>query len=205
MREQRVVGSDGVVRCPWGAAPADYQLYHDREWGRPTGEEVLVFERLCLDGFQSGLSWLTILRKRDAFRRAFAGFEPDILANFRPSDVERMLADPGIVRHRGKIEAAVDNARATVKLHQAGESLAALCWSFEPAPQRAPKDPGDVPGVTASSRALASELRRRGFRFVGPTTAYALMQALGLVNDHLRDCFVRPDVERERLAFSRPR
>jgi DNA-3-methyladenine glycosylase I len=202
--ERCSVGSDGLLRCPWGVSPVDYRTYHDREWGRPTGEEALVFERLCLEGFQSGLSWLTILHKREAFRRAFAGFHPEVLARFRESDVARLLRDPGIVRHRGKIQAALDNARLTMRLHEAGESLAAICWSFEPSVHPVPECREDVPAVTACSRGLAAELRRRGFRFVGPTTAYALMQALGLVNDHLRECFARPEVDRERAEFQRP-
>ena len=197
---------DGLRRCPWGQGPPEYRAYHDTEWGRPVGDEVRIYEKLCLEGFQSGLSWLTILRKREAFRRAFAGFDPDLVAAFDDDDVQRLLADAGIVRHRGKITAAVDNARAVRALHHEGRSLAAVVWSYEPDPAGAPVPVAmdELPAKTPASTALSKELRRLGFRFVGPTTAYAAMQSLGLVNDHLRDCHVRAAVDIERLAFVRP-
>ena len=167
-------------------------------------DEVRIFEKLCLEAFQSGLSWLTILRKRDGFRRAFAGFDIATLAAFGPDDVERLLADAGIVRHRGKIEAAIAGARAALEVQATEGSLAALVWRHEPAAMRGPRALADIPASTPESTALSKELRRRGFRFVGPTTVYAAMQALGVVNDHLEDCFVRPAVDEERATLMRP-
>jgi DNA-3-methyladenine glycosylase I len=185
------------VRC-WRTADADYLRYHDEEWGRPVRDEHGIYERLCLEGFQSGLSWLTILRKRPAFRRAFAGFDPERVARFDEGDVERLLEDAGIVRHRGKIEAAIANARATVALRPSGESLPELFWAHRPVAQPAPRTREDWPAQTVESAALARRLRQAGFGFVGPTTVYAAMQACGVVNDHLASCFVRDDVERAR-------
>jgi DNA-3-methyladenine glycosylase I len=182
-------------RCPWALSSPDYLAYHDEEWGRPVRDDRGLYERMVLEGFQSGLSWLTILRKRESFRAAFANFEIDAVAGFGERDVERLLADAGIVRHRGKIEAAIANARAAAAIHDAGESLAELIWSYAPPRRRAPRTLDDVPAVTPESTALAKELKRRGFRFVGPTTAYATMQACGLVNDHLEGCRVRAEVE----------
>jgi DNA-3-methyladenine glycosylase I len=174
-------------RCPWGASTPDYVAYHDDEWGKPVRDDQGLYERLCLEAFQSGLSWLTILRKREAFRAAFAGFEPARVAAFGDEDVARLMADAGIVRNRMKIDAAIANARATLEL----DSLADLLWSFAPPERPAPRTLADVPAVTPESTAMAKELKRRGFRFVGPTTAYALMQACGLVNDHLDGCLAR--------------
>jgi DNA-3-methyladenine glycosylase I len=189
-------GSDGLKRCSWGASTPDYARYHDEEWGRPVRDDRGLYERLVLEGFQSGLSWLTILRKRDNFRAAFADFEIEAVAAFDGRDVERLLGDAGIVRHRGKIEAAIANAVAARALHEAGESLSELIWSHAPSGRRpAPRSFADLPAVTPESTALAKELKRRGFRFVGPTTAYAAMQACGLVNDHLAGCWVRAEVE----------
>jgi DNA-3-methyladenine glycosylase I len=188
-----VRGADGRRRCGWCTSAPDYEAYHDHEWGRPVLDDVRLYEKLCLEGFQSGLSWLTILRKREGFRRAFAGFDPQAVASFGAADVERLLADASIVRHRGKIEAAIANAGATVRVQEARGSLAALVWSFAPS-RRARAIPellGELPATTAESTALSKELKRFGFRFIGPTTAYAAMQSLGLVNDHLRGCHVR--------------
>jgi DNA-3-methyladenine glycosylase I len=200
-----VVGDDGRARCPWAAGSPEYRAYHDDEWGRPVTGNAALYERLCLEGFQSGLSWLTILRKRDAFRAAFAGFDPSAVAAFGPADVERLLADAAIVRHRGKIEAAVANARATLAVIDAEGSLAALVWRFEPdPPPAAPASLADIPTSTPASVALARELRRRGFRFVGPTTVYATMQAVGVVDDHLAGCHTREVVESARAALARP-
>ncbi|HWC37585.1 MAG TPA: DNA-3-methyladenine glycosylase I [Acidimicrobiales bacterium] len=196
---------DGVSRCPWGVAPAEYRAYHDREWGRPVTDEVRIFEKLCLEGFQSGLSWLTILRKREAFRRAFAGFDIPTVARFGRRDVERLLADAGIVRNRGKIEAAIGNARAVRELQADGDSLAGLVWRYEPASGPAPRTLDDIVASSPESSALSKELRRRGLRFVGPTTVYASMQSLGLVNDHLRGCHARRPIEEARRALVRPR
>ena len=192
---------DGAaVRC-WPTSDPLYIAYHDEEWGRPVGDEHRLLERLCLEGFQSGLSWLTILRKRENFRAAFCGFDPERVARFGDRDVERLLADAGIVRNRAKIAATIANARATAALHEAGETLDALLWSFAPdVPPPAPRSLHDMPAVTPESTALARELKRRGFRFVGPTTAYALMQATGIVNDHVAGCVVRAAVEADRVA-----
>jgi DNA-3-methyladenine glycosylase I len=187
-----VAGPDGLLRCPWGDSADDYREYHDTEWGRPVHGEDPLFERICLEAFQSGLSWITILRRREGFRAAFAGFRIAEVARFTEQDAARLLADPGIIRNRAKIEASISNARAAEAL--AG-GLDALIWKFAGDPERpAPRTPADVPAVTAESTALAKELKRSGFRFVGPTTAYALMQACGLVNDHLADCHVRSAV-----------
>jgi len=189
-------GEDGRRRCWWGGSSPEYVAYHDEEWGRPVTDDRGVYERLVLEGFQSGLSWLTILRKRESFRAAFANFEIDAVARFGERDVARLLSDQGIVRHRGKIEAAIANARAAAALDV---PLAELFWSHAPGGRRrAPRALTDLPALTPESTALSKELKRRGFRFVGPTTAYAAMQACGLVNDHLVGCWVRGDVERER-------
>ena len=204
MEQSPVTGDDGRLRCPWGDQPAEYRHYHDHEWGRPVVEDRPIFEKLCLEGFQSGLSWLTILRKREGFRLAFAGFDMATVAAFDEGDVARLLNDAAIVRHRGKIEAAVANARAALKLQSEGGSLAALVWRHEPVAKPAAHGAGEVHPFTPESVALAKELRRRGFRFVGPTTAYAAMQALGVVDDHMQECYVRTAVEGERAALTRP-
>lgn len=187
------VGEDGLARCPWGDSSPDYRDYHDTEWGVPVRGERELFERITLEAFQSGLSWLTILRKRPAFRTAFAGFDPQLVAAFGADDVERLLADAGIVRNRAKVLATVTNARAVLQVRDAVPGgLDALVWSFAPPPGRpAPRRTGDVPAVTAESKALAKALRRHGLVFVGPTTAYAAMQACGLVDDHLVGCHAR--------------
>ena len=176
-------GDDGVARCAWGDSTPDYRAYHDDEWGRPVTDDVRLFEKLCLEGFQSGLSWLTILRKREAFRAAFAGFDFHAVARYTEQDVERLLQDAGIVRHRGKIEATVDNARRAVELVEREGSLARFVWAHDDATR------------------LAKELKQRGWRFVGPTTVYAFMQAMGLVNDHEPGCDARERCERERAAL----
>jgi len=185
-----VVGADGLARCPWGAGSSpDYVAYHDEEWGRSLRGDVELFERISLEAFQSGLSWLTILRKRPAFRVAFAGFDPAVVAAFDVDDEARLLADAGIVRNRAKVAATIANARAVLDLD---ESLTDLLWSFAPDPPGpAPRSTADVPAVTPESTAMAKALGRKGFRFVGPTTAYALMQATGMVNDHLAGCAFR--------------
>ena len=185
---------DASFRCPWAiTGPALYRDYHDHEWGRPVRSGVALFERLSLEGFQSGLSWLTILRKRDNFRRAFAGFDIDKLTGYTDDDVARLLLDDGIVRNRAKIEATIANARATAELGGA-DQFAELLWSFAPPPRPRPANASEIPATTPQSTAMARELKRRGFRFVGPTTAYALMQATGMVDDHLQACWVLPTV-----------
>ncbi|BBZ12803.1 DNA-3-methyladenine glycosylase I [Mycobacterium branderi] len=181
--------TDALVRCGWAVGEL-YRDYHDNEWGRPVRDGVALFERMSLEAFQSGLSWLTILRKRENFRRAFDRFDIETVARYTDADVARLMADESIVRNRAKIEATIANARAAADLGP--EDLAELLWSFAPAPRPRPADPSEVPSATAESTAMARELKRRGFRFVGPTTAYALMQATGMVDDHLRSCFVAP-------------
>lgn len=179
--------ADGKVRCGWSEGSLLYRDYHDSEWGRPLHGDDALFERMCLEAFQSGLAWITILRKRPAFRTAFDGFVIEKVAAYDERDAERLMADAGIVRNRAKIEASIHNARVARDL---GESLDDLLWSFAPAVRKRPRNLSDVPAVTAESTALAKELKRRGFKFVGPTTAYALMQATGMVDDHVADCWV---------------
>lgn len=188
-----VVGGDGRVRCPWPGEDADYVAYHDHEWGRPVTDDRALYEKLVLEGFQAGLSWLTILRKREAFRAAFAGFEPRTVAAFTDADVDACARNADIVRNRRKIEAAVTNARSVVGLWDHGGGLADLVWRHAPAPRaQRPATMDELPAITAESRALAAALRRAGFAFVGPTTTYAFMQAMGLVDDHLDGCHVPP-------------
>ena len=189
-------------RC-WETSDPLYERYHDDEWGRPVVEERGLLERFCLEGFQSGLSWLTILRKREAFRAAFAGFAPERLAEFGERDVRRLLTDAGIVRHRGKIEAAIANGRATLALCEAGTPLPSLVWSYR-SDGEPPRAPADWRATTPESAALSKELRRAGFRFVGPTTVYAAMQACGVVNDHLADCPARGAAEEARTRVRLP-
>ena len=188
------VGQDGLARCPWGLSTPDYVEYHDSEWGRPVHGDDALFERICLEAFQSGLSWITILRRREGFRAAFRGFVIDEVAAFTDTDRERLLADAGIIRNRAKIDAAVANATAAQEVRKTYEGgLDALVWSYAPDPggRPAPRTTADVPATTPESTALSKDLKKRGFRFVGPTTAYALMQACGLVNDHLEGCYAR--------------
>jgi DNA-3-methyladenine glycosylase I len=193
MREA-AAGPDGRLRCPWSLGSAEYLSYHDAEWGRPVREDIGIFERICLEGFQSGLSWLIILRKRENFRAAFAGFDPVAVAEFTADDVTRLLADTGIVRNRAKIEATINNARAALDLP---EGLAATVWRYASSQdgtsdqEVAPRTLDDIPSSTSASKALSAELRRRGFRFTGPVTVYATMQACGIVDDHLAGCFLR--------------
>jgi DNA-3-methyladenine glycosylase I len=183
-------------RC-WTTTDELYLAYHDEEWGRPVTDERHLLERLCLEGFQSGLSWLTILRKRENFRSAFVGFDPEVVARFSNRDIARLLKDAGIVRHRGKIEAAIANARGTLALRDDGRPLNELVWQHRPKRRKAPRTLAGMPSTTPESTALSKELKRAGFRFVGPTTVYAAMQACGVVNDHLASCFVRAEVQQE--------
>ena len=202
-------GDDGVVRCFWGDSAPEYRSYHDSEWGFPVDDDRRLFEKLSLEGFQSGLSWLTILRKREAFRRAFANFEIERLARFGERDVKRLLDDASIVRHRGKIEATLNNAKRAVELVDEDGSLAAYVWRFEPDPSTRPKRLTWSAllelAQTPESRAMAKDLKRRGWRFVGPTTVYAFMQAMGLVNDHVEGCEIREPVDEARAEFTPPR
>lgn len=204
MSDGLVLSEDGRRRCAWGASTPEYRAYHDNEWGRPLGNESQIYEKLCLEGFQAGLSWLTILRKRPAFRRAFADFDPERVATFGAVEVEALLTDAGIVRHRGKIEAAITNARAVMTLHSHGLSLAGLVWSHRPATGKAPASPGDLEASTTESRELSRQLRKNGFAFVGPTTVYSAMQSLGVVNDHLAGCEWREVCEEDRRRFAVP-
>jgi DNA-3-methyladenine glycosylase I len=202
------IGADGKPRCWWPGADPLYLAYHDNEWGRPVADDRRLFEKLCLEGFQSGLSWITILRKRENFRAAFADFDFRRLAKFGTAQVERCLGDAGIVRHRGKIESVLNNAKRAHELIEEAGSLAAFLWRYEPAPENRPtrmdkKTLAAMPS-TAESTALSKALRKRGWSFVGPTTVYSFMQAMGLVNDHLEGCFCRELVETERRGFVRP-
>ncbi len=195
-----MIGDDGHARCGWGTSTPDYAAYHDREWGRPVLDRNVLFEKLCLEGFQSGLSWLTILRKRENFRRAFADFDAATVADFDETDVERLLADAGIVRHQGKIRSAINNANALLAMEAAGERLDELMWSHRPTERNRPTALGEVAATTPESVALAKALKKRGFSFVGPTTAYAAMQAMGIVNDHLVGCWKREECEAAQMA-----
>ncbi len=197
-----VTGDDGVARCAWGDSAPEYRPYHDTEWGFPVADDVRLFEKLSLEGFQSGLSWLTILRKREGFRKAFKGFEPDKVARFREQDVQRLLGDASIIRHRGKIEAVINNAQRMLELRESEGSLAAYVWRFEPERERRDES---LPSITPESQAMAKDLKKRGWRFVGPTTAYAFMQAMGLVNDHALGCDTHDAVARARARFKPPK
>ncbi len=200
--DRTIIGPDGRARCRWcGAAPA-FLDYHDREWGFPVADDRRLFEKLCLEGFQSGLSWRTILEKRENFRAAFHGFEIERIAAFTEADVARLLADKGIVRHRGKIEAVVNNARRAQELVRQEGSLAAYLWRHEPAAADLP--PPQSASTSPASVALSRDLLKRGWKFVGPTTVYAFMQAMGLINDHVEDCVIRAEVAAARAAFRRP-
>ncbi len=193
-----ITGEDGLPRCWWGCSPPEYALYHDTEWGYPVTDDRLLFEKLCLEGFQSGLSWLTILRKRENFRAAFHGFDISKVATMDDADVERLLQDPGIIRHRAKIESTINNARRCLELIETEGSLASFVWRYEP-------ETSDVANTkTPESTALARDLKKRGFTFIGPTTAYAFMQAMGLVNDHLDGCYIRERVLAARSSLTRP-
>ncbi|GIE80152.1 DNA-3-methyladenine glycosylase I [Actinoplanes philippinensis] len=180
-----MIGADGLARCSWGGSTPDYAIYHDEEWGRPVRGDDALFERLTLEAFQSGLSWITILRKRPAFRAAFADFSIAKVAEFTEADAARLMADPGIVRNRMKVDAALHNAKVAAEV-----DLTGLLWSFAPGKRDRPRTRADVPAITPESTAMAKALKKRGFKFVGPTTAYALMQATGMVDDHLTDCWV---------------
>lgn len=200
-----VPGDDGRRRCWWGAEPEIYSAYHDGEWGRPVTDDFRLFEKICLEGFQSGLSWLTILRKRESFRAGFAGFDFHRVAEFGPADVERLLGDAGIVRHRGKIESTISNARRAVELAAEAGSLAAYFWRYVPPagerPARMDRESLSAMGQTPTSVQLSKDLKKRGWSFVGPTTCYAFMQAMGLVNDHLEGCHARAEVEAARRSL----
>jgi DNA-3-methyladenine glycosylase I len=204
-----LVGDDGRLRCVWHGGISEYRDYHDHEWGRPVDDDNRLFEKICLEGFQSGLSWLTILRKRGNFRAAFHGFDIARVASMGEGDIERLLADAGIIRHRGKIVSTINNARRAVDLIAEEGSLAAYFWSFEPDPASRPASPDwawlRANPVSPASVALSKDLKKRGWTFVGPTTVYAFMQAMGLVNDHVEGCFCREHIEAIRSSFARPK
>jgi DNA-3-methyladenine glycosylase I len=197
-----IAGPDGKLRCRWCGAAPEFLAYHDTEWGFPVGDDRRLFEKLSLEGFQSGLSWRTILAKRENFRAAFRDFDFDRIARFTPRDVDRLLRDDGIIRHRGKIEAVINNARQARELVKREGSLAAFIWRYEPDPKHRGK-PQTI-STSPESTALSKDLKKLGWKFVGPTTVYALMQAMGLVNDHVEDCVIRAKVERARKGFERP-
>ncbi|MEM0900206.1 MAG: DNA-3-methyladenine glycosylase I [Pseudomonadota bacterium] len=203
-----IVGEDGVARCWWHDNKPDYLAYHDTEWGFPVDDDIRLFEKICLEGFQSGLSWLTILRKRENFRAAFDDFDFEKVAEYDDVDVERLVADAGIVRHRGKIVSTINNAKRALELRSEFGSLAAYFWQFEPKPEHRPQvvtyDWAMANPTTEQSKALSKDLKKRGWSFVGPTTVYAFMQAMGLVNDHLEGCAIRPKAEEARHGFKRP-
>ena len=192
------------LRCGWAGSDPLYVDYHDREWGRPVTDDNRLFEKLCLEGFQSGLSWYTILKKRENFRAAFHGFDIARVAAMNEIDIDRLLADAGIVRHRGKIVSTINNAQRALAIQAEFGSLAAYVWGFEPVALTAPGTLGEIPAHTEASKAMSKDLRKRGFSFVGPTTVYAFMQAMGLVNDHVADCFCRAESEAARLSLVRP-
>lgn len=199
---ETIPGPDGKPRCHWAGSAPDFFPYHDREWGFPVGDDRRLYEKICLEGFQSGLSWRTILDKRENFRAAFHDFDFERVARFTQRDVTRLLKNDGIIRHRGKIEAAINNAKRAQELVKEEGSLAAYVWRFEPDPKTLPAPQSQTTSET--SVALSKDLKKRGWRFVGPTTAYAFMQAMGLINDHVEDCVIRAKVERARKEFKRP-
>jgi len=197
-----IAGPDGKLRCRWSGAAPDFLVYHDTEWGFPVDDDRRLFEKLCLEGFQSGLSWRTILAKRENFRAAFHDFDFDLIARFTERDVARLLKNEGIVRHRGKIEAVINNARRARELIKREGSLAAFIWRYEPDPKQRMKP--QTASISAEAIALSKDLKKLGWTFVGPTTVYAFMQAMGLINDHVADCVIRSKAERARRSFKRP-
>lgn len=203
-----LTGDDGKIRCFWQQGLVDYACYHDDEWGRPVKDDIRLFEKICLEGFQSGLSWLTVLRKREAFRLAFCGFDFDKVAQFTQIDIERCVADKGIIRHRGKIVSTINNARRAIEMREEFGSLARFFWSYEPKAEDRPAhfdyDTLRANPITPASTRLSKDLKKRGWTFVGPTTVYAFMQAMGMVNDHIEGCHCRPLIEKQRLEFVRP-
>ena len=203
-KKELIVGQDGQKRCWWCGDDELYVSYHDHEWGYPVDDDKRLFEKICLEGFQSGLSWITILRKRENFRAAFDGFDFTKVQHYGEEDIERLLGDAGIIRHRGKIEATINNAQRAVEMVQEFGSLASYFWGWEPEGSISPKTIADIPGETEQSKALSKDLKKRGWKFVGPTTAYAFMQAMGLVNDHLEGCTYHAAALEARRAFKRP-
>ncbi|HBN78590.1 MAG TPA: DNA-3-methyladenine glycosylase I [Planctomycetaceae bacterium] len=202
--EGLILGEDDQSRCWWCGSDPEYIRYHDEEWGRPVAEDRLLFEKICLEGFQAGLSWLTILRKRNAFRKGFAKFQIKKVAKFDQADVERLVADAGIVRHRGKIESTINNANRALELIEEFGSLAQYFWQYEPDQSKVIRTQGDIVAQIQESKAMSKDLKKRGWSFVGPTTCYAFMQSMGMVNDHLEDCKSWATMEEMRKSFKRP-
>lgn len=204
-----ITGEDGITRCAWAGSSADYLDYHDNEWGHPVADDTRLFEKICLEGFQSGLSWITILRKRENFRKAFAGFDIPTVAKFGDKEIEELVQDAGIIRHRGKIKSVINNANRALEMQEEFGSLAIYFWAQEPDESERPKvcdyETLRTLGKTERSTAISKDLKKRGWSFVGPTTVYAFMQAMGMVNDHLEGCYHRQVVEEKRAAFIRPR
>ncbi len=203
-----LTAEDGITRCWWGHEPLDYRKYHDEEWGRPVADDLRLFEKICLEGFQSGLSWLTILRKRENFRKAFVGFDFKKVAEFDDENVASLLQNAGIIRHRGKIEATINNAHRALEIVDEFGSLARYIWRWKPEYRESGIGKNDnnvlIPSITKTSQLLSKDLKKRGWKFFGPTTAYAFMQAMGLVNDHMEGCAIRRIVEQERSQFTPP-
>ena len=203
-----ITGEDGITRCAWAGSSADYLDYHDNEWGHPVADDTRLFEKICLEGFQSGLSWITILRKRENFRKAFAGFDIPTVAKFGDKEIEELVQDAGIIRHRGKIKSVINNANRALEMQEEFGSLASYFWAQEPGESERPKvcvfATLRTLGKTERSTAISKDLKKRGWSFVGPTTVYAFMQAMGMVNDHLEGCYHRQVVEEKRAAFIRP-
>ncbi|MBL4884390.1 MAG: DNA-3-methyladenine glycosylase I [Planctomycetaceae bacterium] len=204
LEREAPAGSEQISRCWWCGEDELYQQYHDQEWGMPIADDVKLFEKICLEGFQAGLSWLTILRKRENFRIAFAGFDFAEVARYGKRDINRLLNNEGIVRHQGKINSTINNANRALELVEEFGSLSNFFWGFEPSGQASIRDKQDIPAITAESKNLCKELKKRGWTFVGPTTCYAFMQAMGMVNDHLQDCGCWSQVEQARIDFLRP-
>lgn len=206
MEDGLIKGKDGKMRCWWAGHDPLYVRYHDNEWGRPVDDDIRLYEKICLEGFQAGLSWFTILKRRENFRKSFAGFDYKKVAKFTEKDVQRLLKDEGIIRHRGKIEAAINNAQRVSDIIESFGSLSKYFWQFQPEKRPSAIDKKTLVAnpVTSESKALSKDLRKRGFQFVGPTTMYAHMQAMGVVNDHVEGCHCRPAVEKQRKAFKRP-
>ncbi|HCS52744.1 DNA-3-methyladenine glycosylase I [Rubinisphaera sp.] len=199
-----IIGEDGNSRCWWCVSDPEYIRYHDEEWGRPVVEDRLLFEKICLEGFQAGLSWLTILRKRNAFRKGFAKFQIKKVAKFGQADIDRLVVDAGIVRHRGKIESTINNAKRALELIDEFGSLAKYFWQYEPAHSQVIRTQGDIVPQIEESKAMSKDLKKRGWSFVGPTTCYAFMQSMGMVNDHIHDCEHWAEIEKLRSVFERP-
>ncbi|MGI9352051.1 MAG: DNA-3-methyladenine glycosylase I [Rhizobiaceae bacterium] len=201
-----ITGEDGLKRCFWAGPQEDYRVYHDEEWGNPVISDTRLFEKICLEGFQAGLSWYTILSKRENFREAFHGFDIEKVAAMGEKDIEKQVQNAGIIRHRGKISSTINNARQALLLSEEKGSLAAHFWAYEPAPQDRPEkiSRGNIPGSTDVSTAISKDLKKRGWSFVGPTTVYAFMQAMGMVNDHIEGCYCRERIEKARAEFTRP-